>query len=177
MEKEEIIEVSRGLFTTRTDNTFGVIITDPVLLDPVINNEKLKEKEKYKLRTDPYCYEGTNFKGQLVLGLIFNSQEEMFEFLVELRRLGYLKSKINRIDSRVLFARKNYTTETLNSWQYTNLENIITVQIKEKELDQYKLDLLKLGEKLGYKFLWGLEDLIERKRGCYIDSEYTGIIK
>ena len=176
MEKEEIIKVDSGLFTTRTDNIFGVIITDPVLLDPAINDKKLKEKEKYKLRTDPYCYEGTNFKGQLVLGLIFNSQEEMFETLIELRRFGYLKSKINRIDPRVLFARKNYTTETLNSWQYTNLENILTIQIKEEELDQYKQNLLKLGEKLGYKFLWGLEDLIDKK-SCYIDSEYTGIIK
>lgn len=166
--ERELIKVKDGLYTKplkeNEKEEFGVIITDPILLDPEIDDEKLKRIEKYEIRNSNGRYNGTH-KGQFILGLIFDSQEDMFRILIELRRAGYVKSKLHRIDPRVYF-RKTYTIETLKDWDFTNLENQITVKVKEKELEEFKEDLLNLGQKLGYRFTWGLEDLFDGTE-CY----------
>ena len=166
--ERKLIKVKDGLYTKplkeNEKEEFGVIITDPILLDPEINDEKLKRIEKYEIRNSNGRYNGTH-KGQFILGLIFDSQEDMFRILIELRRAGYVKSKLHRIDPRVYF-RKTYTIETLKDWDFTNLENQITVKVKEKELEKFKKDLLNLGQRLGYRFLWGLEDLFKGTECC-----------
>ena len=89
--KVEIISIDEKeiqSFPINNESNFGVILTDPMLLDPEINNKKLKEKEIYEIYNNFSRYDGTH-KGQLVLGLIFHSMEEMYQVYIELIRLGY----------------------------------------------------------------------------------------
>lgn len=172
MEKE--LKDRRIILKSYKENEkFGIIITDPILLCPDIENIKLKEKEVYELyNNSSNDYNGTH-KGQYVLGLIFESLGEMFDAYIELKRLGYNKSKVYKEDDRQL-DRVFYNLETIENWTYTNHTNIITVQINKKELDKFKIDLLVIGKKISSKFVWGSEDLFE---GDYINNNKRLIIK
>ena len=158
--KEIELEEKKLILRIENDNeNFGIIIIDPILLDPKIKNNKLKEKEKYELRNSFNCYDGTQ-KGQLVLGLIFESLSEMFKIYIELKKYGYKKSKIFKEDNRQI-DQINYNKDNVKNWFYTNHTNIITIQIKEIDLDKFKSDLLFIGQKLNYKFVWGDENLFD----------------
>lgn len=158
---KEIKLEEKKLILRVEDNSenFGIVITDPILLDPKIKDNKLKEKERYELCNSSNCYNGTQ-KGQFVLGLIFESLSEMFKIYIELKKYGYKKSKIFKEDDRQI-DQINYNKNNVESWFYTNHTNIVTVQIKEVDLDKFKSDLLLIGQKLNYKFVWGDENLFD----------------
>ena len=161
-DKVEIISIDEKeiqSFPNSNKNNFGVILTDPILLDPEIDNKKLKEREIYEIYNDFSRYDGTH-KGQLVLGLIFHSMEEMYQIYIELIRLGY-KTKVYEEKRNSLY-KKSYNLNDLNNFIYfSGSGNIITTQVID--LDKYKKDLLEIGEKLGYRFMWET-DLEKNKR-------------
>ena len=160
--KVEIISIDEKeiqSFPINNESNFGVILTDPMLLDPEINNKKLKEKEIYEIYNNFSRYDGTH-KGQLVLGLIFHSMEEMYQVYIELIRLGY-KTKVYEEKRNNLY-KKSYNLNNLNDFIYfSGSGNIITTQVID--LDKYKKDLLGIGEKLNYRFMWET-DLEKNKR-------------
>lgn len=181
MEREKLIKVRDGLYTTPLKEGekygFRVVITDPVLIHPDIikgdTTGKISKLEKYEIRNNNERYDGTH-KGQYILGLIFNSITEMYEFKELLDCAGY-RTKIHRIDKRV-FKEVLYNLDNLNKWNYTNLENILNIRVKEKDLETFKEDLLKLGLANGYRFFWGDDDIIEGVACCSDSIKYKHII-
>lgn len=159
MEREKLIKVRDGLYTTPLKegekSEFRVVITDLFLVHPDIIKDdttgKISKLENYKIRNGKNYYDGTH-KGQYILGLIFNSITEMYEFKELLDCAGY-RTKINWIDKRV-FREVLYNIDNINKWDYTNLENILTVRIRAVDLEKYKRDLLRLGFANGYRFVW-----------------------
>lgn len=143
---------------------FGIILTDPVLVDPDIKDEKIKEKEIYNLYNHTLCYDGTH-KGQLVLGLIFHSLEEMFQVYIELKRLKYRVKIFEEDDSD--FYRKTFNLKEIEEKgipiSFSCCNSILVTEVKTKNLDKYKQELLKIGLELGYRYVWGDSNLFENR--------------
>lgn len=141
---------------------FGVILTDPILLDPEIKEKKLLKREIYDIYTESMRYNGTQ-KGQLVLGLIFHSMREMFDVYIELKRLEY-RVKIEKEDDSsldsVLYNLDNLEDDIID---FVACWNTLRVLVLAKDLEKYKLDLLTIGLKLGYRFYWGDENNFENR--------------
>lgn len=169
----EIVGISAiNYFPPKNEGKFGVILTDPILLYPNIDDKQLKRKEVYNIYNNLNCYEGTQ-KGQLILGLIFHSLEELFKVYIELKRLGYRKVKIVEDEIKSNLDQKLYNLNEIEDViDFTKCFNSILVQIKEKELDKFKSDLLIIGQKLNYRYFWGSEDLFEGTECRTIKKKY-----
>lgn len=138
---------------------FGVFTVDNTLLHPDITDKKLLKYELYSLYNDPFCYGGTH-KGQLVLGLIFHSVEEMYKVYIELKKMGYKKVKVQEEYRESEISEKLYDLDTVDqTFNFFRCGCILTVQIKAKDLMKFKKDLSKMREILGYRCMWGSEDL------------------
>lgn len=141
---------------------FGIILTDPILLDPEIKEKKLLNKEIYDIYTESTRYDGTQ-KGQLVLGLIFHSMREMFDVYIELKRFGYRVKIENEGNSKLDSVLYSLDTLEDNIVDFVACWNVLRVQILARDLERYKLDLLTIGLKLGYRFYWGDENNFENR--------------
>lgn len=168
MEKKlkEEVRVENYIFTSYKKGEkeeFGVFTVDNTLLHPDITDKNLLNHEKYNLFNDPFCYNGTH-KGQYVLGLMFHSIEEMYKVYIELKKLGYKKVKVieEYKDSEVREILYNLNDlKKCESLTFVRCGCILTVQIKAQDLYKFKKDLQTMREKLGYRCMWGSENLFD----------------
>ena len=180
MKKEELTTVGIYNFMPYEkgeNRNFCVFQTDPILLHPSINDKELNRKEVYNLRIGGFfCGNNTgSHKGQIKLSLYFKSMKEMFNVYVELRRLGYRLKIENECPKKIDEVIFNLDTIKKSKSVYLfSDKNSLSIWLTEKKLPEFKNDLLLMRKILGYRCLWGFEDIVDGVR-C-INKNYKYII-